>query len=110
MIEVFIALLGVVWYLLSRSLTSAGQPEPEPHDGSPASSMPLLESIDELSESQPEMRTMMMVSLMTMLSPMKVFGRMVTMEPEFGVMMSRPMSQVEGQMMAHVRSNPNRFA
>ena len=43
MVEVLVALLGLVWYFLSHNATLTGQPEPEPCDDSPASSMPLLE-------------------------------------------------------------------
>ena len=53
MVEVLVALLGLVWYLLSHRVTLPGQPEPEPCD-SPASSMPLLESLDELDTPQPD--------------------------------------------------------
>ena len=53
MVEMLVALLGLVWYFLSHRVTLPGQPEPEPCD-SPASSMPLLESLDELDTPQPD--------------------------------------------------------
>ena len=49
MVEVLIALLGLVWYFLSQRVTLPGQP-----CDSPASSMPLLESLDELDIPQPD--------------------------------------------------------